>query len=96
MGLRFSPPDVRRSYTDKIYIFAGYDGNNRVNDFWQYDTEHEADWHAADWKHWGMSEDRQVVVFGWRFQRSKIFCSKSCWGLHHNMILLGHRAPHRN
>lgn len=31
-----------RSYTDKIYIFAGYDGNNRVNDFWQYDTEHEA------------------------------------------------------
>lgn len=31
-----------RSFTDKIYIFAGYDGNNRVNDFWQYDTEHEA------------------------------------------------------
>ena len=30
-----------RSYADKIYIFAGYDGNNRVNDFWQYDTEHE-------------------------------------------------------
>ena len=30
-----------RSFTDKIYIFAGYDGNNRVNDFWQYDTEHE-------------------------------------------------------
>ena len=33
---------ISRSFTDKIYIFAGYDGNNRVNDFWQYDTEHEA------------------------------------------------------
>ena len=39
-------PDFGRSYIDKIYIFAGYDGNNRVNDFWQYDTEHE----AGKWK----------------------------------------------
>lgn len=23
------------AYRDSIYIFGGYDGNNRVNDFWQ-------------------------------------------------------------
>ena len=34
-------------YSEKIYIFAGYDGNNRVNDFWQYDTEQEA-WQMVD------------------------------------------------
>jgi len=35
------------SHSERIYIFAGYDGNNRVNDFWQYDTEHEV-WTVVD------------------------------------------------
>ena len=35
------------SHTEKIYICAGYDGNNRVNDFWQYDTDSDS-WSVVD------------------------------------------------
>ena len=29
---------VAVAYGESIFIFGGYDGQNRVNDFWQYHT----------------------------------------------------------
>lgn len=60
------------SHDDKIYICAGYDGNRRVNDFWQFDTETET-WSLVDaligqpptprHSHSGVVHDGSMYVF---------------------------------
>jgi hypothetical protein len=61
------------SCNGKIYIFAGYDGSNRVNDFWQFDTQQE-EWSLVDaafgqpptprHSHSGVEYDDSMYIFG--------------------------------